>query len=175
MVNDLLGFSQAQLVKGMPVSLGSADIHQICQSAIEDAHATHPVRKFVLKASGDLHGSFDSIRLHQLFTNLLVNAAQYGAPGSPVTMTVVGESEAVQVQVNNRGSVIPDESLGTIFKPLVQLSLVEEDSARSKTSMGLGLFVAREIAAAHGGEIAVESNTTEGTTFTVRLPRSSNR
>ncbi len=69
--------------------------------------------------------------------------------------------------------MIPDEALQLIFKPLVQLAgtaSTDEDN-RPRTSLGLGLFVAREIALAHGGGLTVASNEVEGTVFTVRLPK----
>ena len=66
--------------------------------------------------------------------------------------------------------MILPESLGSIFRPLVQLPAEGEDE-RPRTSLGLGLFIAREIAEAHGGGIAVNSTEANGTTFTVELPR----
>ena len=104
-----------------------------------------------------------------MFTNLLVNAAQYGAKDLPVVLDARRDGDNVLVQVTNHGPPIPEASWRSIFKPLVQLPAGEED-ARPKTSLGLGLFVAREIALAHGGSIEVKSGDNEGTTFTVRLP-----
>jgi signal transduction histidine kinase len=69
--------------------------------------------------------------------------------------------------------VIPEGALSTIFRPLVQLPLDDDAENRPRTSMGLGLFVAREIVSAHGGTISVASSEAAGTTFTVRLPRNS--
>ena len=70
-----------------------------------------------------------------------------------------------------KNPVAPDEGVASaeIFKPLIQLPAGEDDT-RPRTSLGLGLFVAREIALSHGGSIDVKSNELEGTTFTVRLP-----
>jgi signal transduction histidine kinase len=171
MVDDLLGYTRMQMGAGMPVTLRQADIKSICESAVEDASATHPASKFELHTSGNLTGAYDDVRLHQLFANLFVNAAQHGAKGRAITVEAHGEPDAITVMVTNDGPVIPAEALQTIFQPLVQLQADGEDDARPGTSLGLGLFVAREIALAHGGEIAVKSNQLEGTTFTVRLPR----
>jgi signal transduction histidine kinase len=174
MVDDLLGFSQSQLVKGMPITLDAVDIKEICESEIEDASATHPDCRFVFEAAGDLKGFFDGVRLHQLVANLLVNAAQYGVSERSVIVNARGELDSVLVQVTNFGPAIPADSLQSIFQPLIQLSQGAESDARPRTSLGLGLFVAREIATAHGGEISVESSELDGTTFTVRLPRKLN-
>jgi signal transduction histidine kinase len=142
---------------------------KICEEAVEDASATHPGTTFQVHAAGSLGGSFDAVRLHQLFTNLLVNAAQYGASGRPVVISASGGPQEIVVQVTNHGEPIPEAAWRSIFKPLIQLPSGDDDE-RPRTSLGLGLFVAREIAIAHGGSIDVKSDGVDGTTFTVRLP-----
>ncbi|MES3024053.1 MAG: HAMP domain-containing sensor histidine kinase [Pseudomonadota bacterium] len=172
MVDDLLGYTRTQLGSGMPITLQLTDIKMVCEATIEDASATHPDTNFVLSAEGDVTAEFDPVRLHQLFVNLLVNAAQYGTKGEPVAMAVSPEAGCVLIQVNNKGDIIPAESLLTIFRPLVQLAANEEGGdGRPPTSLGLGLYVAQEIAMAHGGTIDVTSTPGSGTTFTVRLPK----
>lgn len=171
MVDDLLGYSQAQLGGGMPIARGWVDIGEICRLAIEYAEAAHPQASFVLLTEGDLSGQFDSVRLHQLLANLLSNAAQYGVREHPVKLTARGEPDAVILAVANQGPAIPPDALKIIFAPLVQLSTGDDADVRPRTSMGLGLFVASEIASAHGGTIKVQSSDLDGTIFTVRLPR----
>ena len=173
MVADLLGYTSTQFGTRMPISLREADVAQVCASALQDASATHPESRFQIQTTGDLVGSFDSVRLHQLFANLLINAAQYGARERPVMLDAQGERDAVTVKVTNFGQAIPADSLAAIFKPLVQLPAEGEDDSRPRTSLGLGLFIAREIAEAHGGNLAVQSDAVAGTIFTVRLPRAS--
>lgn len=172
MVADLLGFTRTQLGSKMPTSRALTDMKKVCHEAVEDAAATHPETTFEVKAVGTLSGHFDAVRLHQLFTNLLVNAAQYGAKGQPVVIRVSNEHPDMVVQVTNRGQPIPEAAWRSIFKPLIQLPTGDDDD-RPRTSLGLGLFVAREIALAHGGTIDVKSDGVEGTTFTVRLPMES--
>lgn len=172
MVNDLLGYTRTQLGSGMPVKLEPTDVKEVCESVVVDASATHPASRFELTVAGDLTGSFDGVRLHQLFCNLLVNAAQYGEKSRAILMGARGDADAVIVEVTNYGPVIPEESLEAIFKPLVQLPLDDDSDDRARTSLGLGLFVAREIANAHFGRLHVKSSEIEGTTFTVWLPRS---
>ena len=76
------------------------------------------------------------------------------------------------VQVRNLGPVIPAASLKAIFDPLVQLSVTEgEQKGAPTSSLGLGLFIAREITTAHCGTVTAESSKEAGTVFTVRLPR----
>jgi len=170
MVADLLGYTRTQLGSGMPIVTALVDAKTVCESALEDARAAHPQSSFELQATGDTTGVFDGVRLHQLFANLLFNAAQYGDQDKPVVLGIHGDACGISVQVTNQGQPIPAASLGAIFKPLVQLPEEAGPDERPRTSLGLGLFVAREIAEAHGGAIGVQSDAANGTIFTVRLP-----
>jgi signal transduction histidine kinase len=172
MIKDLLEYARTQLGGGIPLTLRRENMRDICQAALDDAQAGHPDCPFELEASGDLFGAFDSARLQQLFSNLLNNAAQYRADTHPVTLTAQGELDTVTVQVRNQGPVIPAQSLQAIFDPLVQLSVEEgKQEGAPSSSLGLGLFIAREITSAHGGTITAESNGDSGTVFTVTLSR----
>ena len=171
MVNDLLEFARTQLGGRMPVTPSLGDIGEICKRAVEDASAAHPKCKFQLSTTGEMIGDFDAPRLAQLFSNLLNNAAQYRSDDQPVTITACGDADTAVVQVTNFGRQIPAASLQAIFDPLVQLAMSDEHKAPNATSIGLGLFIAREIASAHGGTIGAESGLERGTVFTVRLPR----
>ncbi|MDQ2641477.1 MAG: HAMP domain-containing histidine kinase [Pseudomonadota bacterium] len=172
MVNDLIGYTRTELGSGMPIARAPTDMVGVCRAAIEDAHSTSPGSQFELESTGDLSGMYDSVRLHQLFTNLFVNAAKHGAAGEPVRVRAVGEADAIRVEVNNRGPAIPESAWQEIFQPLVQLSNGSPEGHQDReTSLGLGLYVAREIATLHGGSVEVASSPEEGTTFSVRLPR----
>ncbi len=80
MVSDLLEYARTQLGGDIPLTRQRVDVLDICQAALEDAQAGHPDCPFDLQASGNLVGEFDGPRLQQIFSNLLNNAAQYGAP-----------------------------------------------------------------------------------------------
>lgn len=170
MVEDLLGYTRTLLGSGMPVCLAQTDVRDVCQGAVDDASASHPTTEFKFETKGDLSGAFDKVRLHQLFTNVLVNAAQYGDKGKPVLLKAERVDNQLVVTTTNFGKVIPPAHWAEIFKPLVQLEDVIDEDSRPKTSLGLGLYVAKEIAGAHGGTIDVTSDDIEGTVFTMRLP-----
>jgi signal transduction histidine kinase len=171
MVTDLLGFARLQMGAGMPTERTMLEAAEVCKTAVADAQAMYPGASMVFHAEGDLRGAFDNIRLQQLVTNLLINAAQHCDKGTPVTLAAKGDDDAITLTVTNIGPVIPAESLQTIFQPLVQLEPEGGHDARPKTSLGLGLFIAQQITAAHDGTIGVTSNEAEGTVFTVRFPR----
>ena len=170
MVENLLGYARTHLGKGIPVSVTSADLSNICQDAVDAAKGLFPNRTFHYEPCNGLLGSFDRIHLQQLLTNLLCNAGQYGEASSPVIMKARTGPGGFVVEVHNSGSAIPAEALKSIFSPLVQLPSADEEDLRPRTSLGLGLYIAREIAEAHHGSIEVTSNDIDGTTFTVSLP-----
>jgi signal transduction histidine kinase len=171
MITDLLGYARLQLGGGMPTVRTAVDVREVCEAATADARAMFPGGAIRLDYSGDLMGSFDRVRLQQLVTNLLINAVQYCTKGTEVVLSVFGGPEAIRLLVQNEGPAISEEDLATIFQPLVQLDADLPDDVRPRTSLGLGLFVAKETAEAHGGEIAVSSSAADGTVFEVVFPR----
>jgi len=172
-VTDLLGYTRSQMGAAMPIVLATVDLQEVCKAAMTDANAMYPNSRFVFRPSGSLVGSFDSVRLQQLVTNLLINAAQHGTKGHDITLLAVGSKESITIKVCNVGPVIPAESLQSIFRPLIQLAPDVDNDARQKTSLGLGLFIAKETTLAHRGTIIATSSKADGTVFTVTLPRSS--
>lgn len=171
MTNDLLEYARTQLSGHIPITRREVDVKEICQAAITDASATHPNCVFELQTTGNWIGNFDGVRLHQVLSNLLNNAAQYRGKEHPVTISVDGQPDDVMLEVRNFGPVISPEALKTVFEPLVQLPVDDAQPGRPTTSLGLGLFIAREITEAHGGNITAKSDSASGTTFNVRLPR----
>jgi signal transduction histidine kinase len=171
MVNDLLEYARMQLGSEMPMTPQPADLADTFQAALHDSQAAHPDCEFGLETKGDLRATFDSVRLQQVITNLLTNAAQYRSRKHPVTISIEGEPEEIKLRVKNFGPVIPADSLRSIFDPMVQLATEKNQPGRPATSLGLGLFIAREITLAHGGTISAESGERTGTVFTVALPR----
>lgn len=171
MVNDLLEYSRTQLGGKMPFEPTVCDLGEVAQSALIDARLANPECDFVVTLANDLTGYFDSVRMQQVIMNLVANAAQYRTPGTTVTVALCGREDAVAISVHNLGIPIPPESLDTIFNAMVQLPSDEQITGRPSTSMGLGLFVAREIVLMHGGSIGVTSKLDAGTTFFISVPR----
>ncbi len=171
MIDDLVDFTRTRLGSGIPVVRADMDLEAICKQTVDEISAFHPGSIVHLKASGQLHGQWDSGRLAQVLSNLVGNAYQHGSPNVPVEVTVRGEPTEVVLAVHNEGPAIEKSQLRDIFNPFRQL-----ETARTKTkdprSAGLGLYIAQAIVVAHQGTIDVES-TESGTTFTVRLPRHS--
>jgi signal transduction histidine kinase len=172
MIRDLLEYTRTRLGRAIPIAPEAGSMDQICRLAFDEIRAVHPERVFKLQISGDLHGRFDAERFQQVLSNLLNNAIQHGERNQPITLSAHGDAEKVTVQVRNHGRTIPPDQLQVIFNPLVQIpsALIDEDSAHS-TSLGLGLYIAREIVLMHGGTMDAESSGKDGTVFSARLPK----
>ena len=175
LITDLLEYTRTRLGAGIPIEQATCDLGPVCEASLEDVRAGNPEQQFVQQLSGDLTVLADAGRMQQALSNLLSNAVQHGNRQSPVTLTADGEADAVFLRVSNSGDPIPADALQVIFEPLVQAPNANSEAhERSKTSLGLGLFIVREIVLAHGGTVVVESSAESGTIFTIRLPRASN-
>jgi signal transduction histidine kinase len=109
----------------------------------------------------------DRDRLRQLLLNLLANAAKYTASGDEIEVrAAASDNSAVVVSVEDHGPGIPPEQQRLVFEKFGRVN----SGGRSKPGAGLGLFIARSIAEAHGGTLDVRSDPGSGATFTVRLP-----
>jgi CheY-like chemotaxis protein len=168
MIEQLLDLTRARLAGGLGFVGARArlDIGQLVQRAGEELRVAHPDRELVVEVRGDCSTNGDPDRLLQLFSNLLANALQHGAHGSPITVVVDGSGGDIAVSVHNQG-VIPADLLPILFEPFRGRP---NRSSRSH-GLGLGLFISQQIAAAHGGNVSVASNQREGTTFTVWIAR----
>jgi signal transduction histidine kinase len=172
MIRDLLEYTRTRLGRGIPITRDACDLGSICEAAVEEMRAGHPERVFRFERSGELAGAFDSARLQQVFSNLLNNALQHGAKDSPVFLEAHGGPDTFSVQVKNYGPPIPADALQVIFNPLVRMpATAEGPHDPASTSLGLGLFIARNIVMGHGGTLEVESSEEAGTVFTARFPR----
>lgn len=171
MIRDLLEYTRTNLGKGLPVAPVICSIAGICRDAVEEVRSAHPASELILDVPTELAGFADKARLQQALSNLLNNAVQHGDPGSAITLTAHAASDSVEIRVKNLGRPIPPGSLQVIFDPLVQLDPHAPAAVRTSTNLGLGLFIAREIAVGHKGTLTVSSTEEDGTVFTMRLPQ----
>jgi hypothetical protein len=134
---------------------------------VELIRAAYPGHRVEFQASGECRGWWDGKRLQQLLGNLVVNAVKYGSADAAVRVTVVGRDDTVRIEVQNEGPAIDAATLADMFQPLRQGA---RQPRPRDGSLGLGLFIASEIARAHGGTIDVRTDDIE-TVFAVALPR----
>lgn len=167
MIHDLLDFTSARLGGVIPLTLAPTDVARICEEGILEVQTASPAAVVRFESSGDLAAEWDADRIAQVISNLLGNAVQYG-DGTPVSLVVTGAADEVVLAVHNDGPPIPVDARRDIFEPLVRGTSAH---GAESGNIGLGLFIARAIVRSHDGEIELESSETQGTTFTVRIPR----
>jgi signal transduction histidine kinase len=167
MIDQLLDLSRARLAGGIGFRHAReiVDLRELVQRVGDELRIAHPKRPLVIDASGDTSLIGDPGRLMQLFSNLLANALTHGTPETPVTVTLAGRSADVRVSIHNHGA-ISEDILPALFEPFRRAR-----EARTAEGLGLGLYIAQQIAEAHAGELSVESTPTAGTTFVVRISR----
>jgi signal transduction histidine kinase len=172
LVSDLIDFTRSRLGVRARVERSACDLREACQEALELAQMSAPERVFKHQFVGNLQLQADRARVRQVISNLLNNAVQHGEEATPISLIALGTEESIMLTVSNFGRPIPEEAARLIFEPLVQVPISSADpTKRFKHSLGLGLYIAREIVRGHDGTITVHSSPTAGTTFTVRLPR----
>lgn len=170
-VGDLLDFTRSQLGPGLPISKTRIDIATVCERIVEELRVVNPNANIILLGTESAVGDFDGSRLEQMFSNLIGNALQHGDALGPVTVTLAAVNDTIAFKVHNTGSVIPEEMLASIFNPMGRYSPRAADGQGPLASLGLGLFIAAEIAASHQGSIDVISTAESGTEFMVCLPQ----
>lgn len=177
LLDDLRVYTGQRLGAGFPIAAAPVQLDQLVRHTMEEADVLAAGTTLELEAAGDLMIECDSERLHQAVSNLLFNALKYASVGSRIRIGLDGtQLGEVVVSVHNTGSRIPDGMLTKIFDPLVRATEGDgmSDALQAGANLGLGLYVVREIASAHGGTVEVTSDES-GTQFDLRLPRSAER
>ena len=117
-----------------------------------------------VQAAEPVIGTWDRYRLEQVLTNLLTNAARYGA-GQPVEISVHRLANQSELRVRDHGRGIAKADQERIFRKFERAV-----GGNEIPGLGLGLFIVREIVEMHGGSVRVESEPGQGATFIVTLP-----
>lgn len=165
LIADMLDFTAVQLGGGISVSKRDFDLHRSVGSSVEDLALIFPERPVLHVQEGAGLAFADPSRLSQVIGNLVANAVAYGATDTPITVESTFGPMGFSVAVHNFGPAIPEDVQLALFSPMVRGT-----TAGAARSIGLGLFIVREIVAAHGGTIRVMSDTQSGTRFTADFP-----
>lgn len=168
LVDQLLDFTRIRLGHRLPVNLVLCDLEHVLRDIADELRIQHPGVVLQVDSQGELTGAWDGGRIAQMFSNLIGNAIEHGAPNTPITVFAEEDGSDVVVVISNQGPAIPGEQLQRIFDfPAV----ADDASPAAIASRRLGLMIAHEVVAAHGGHIHVTSSKESGTVFTVRLPK----
>jgi signal transduction histidine kinase len=153
LLDSLLEYNKSALGVGIMIHRSKVDLAALCKDEVDVLRAALPATQIVFKAEGDTSGYFDGSRVREAVANLVFNAAQHGQSVAPVTLMVAVHDGGVQVSTENETEPIPHEVLQNLFEPLRRYAT---DAPRdSRGNLGLGLFIVREIARAHGGDATV--------------------
>ena len=170
-VSDLLDLAKSNAGQGLPLKKARCSLTRLCEQIVEEMRLRHAGREILVILPGNVEGHWDETRLGQLLGNLLANAVQYGAPDKPIVVMVTDNGNDIVMDVTNDGDPIPAAHQERIFKSFSRGQSIGSDREVPTSNLGLGLFISREIARAHGGSISVVSSRAEGTTFSVHLPK----
>lgn len=161
LIDDLLDFTMARIGRGLTVTIAPIDLHAVVATHLHELELAYPDRELRHVAQGEGAVSADADRVFQLVSNLVANAAAYGAPGTPITILSSLQDSTALLSVHNLGEPIPPALLSTLFQPMVRGT----DTNSGMRSVGLGLYIVSEIARAHGGRVQVTSTAEAGTRF----------
>lgn len=165
LVDDLMDFARGRLGGGIPLELREvSDLGADLRHIVSELQGAHPKR--VIHASIEVDGGIhcDRSRVAQLLSNLLANALAHGALDRPVHVNAASPGGVFTLAVTNEGNPIPPETLARLFQPFARPM-----RGAPQAGLGLGLYIAAQIARSHGGTIEVASSAT-GTTFTFNMP-----
>jgi sigma-B regulation protein RsbU (phosphoserine phosphatase) len=166
LIEELLDFTQARLGRGIAVTRAPIDLHQVVADALDELRLAHPQRTFEHVRAGAGPCTADANRLAQVIGNLVSNAIAYGDPAQPIIAGSTLADSTASITIHNSGQAIDPALQLTMFEPMTRGA-----TGGVSRSVGLGLYIVREIARAHGGTATVTSDPETGTTFAVTWPR----
>jgi sigma-B regulation protein RsbU (phosphoserine phosphatase) len=167
LIDDVMDFARGRLSGGFPLERSAnAPVEAVLRQVVHELQVATPGREIAADISIEIAVDCDSRRIGQLASNLLANALTYGTPGVPVRFVARAAGGAFELHVANAGTPIPPATLARIFQPFTR-----GEDRPSRQGLGLGLYIAHQVAVAHGGTLEAES-TAEETRFTFRMPAS---
>jgi sigma-B regulation protein RsbU (phosphoserine phosphatase) len=164
LIDNVLDFARARLGGGIVLDRRAEELEPILRQVIEELRYSHLDRR--IEVSIELGGpiSCDSSRIGQLVSNLLGNALTHGTPDEPVRLSAATVDGRLELWIANGGAPISSDAMTRLFQPFFK-----GEAGTSQRGLGLGLYIASEIARAHGGAITVSSGDNE-TRFTFVMP-----
>ncbi len=166
LIDDVLDFARGRLGSGLTLSRTSdAPLEPVLRQVIAELQVGHPDRAIQTEITTDQPILCDHTRIAQLLSNLLGNALAYGAHDAPIRVRADTGETGFTLSVTNHGDPIPPAAMERLFQPFTRGAVQP-----SQQGLGLGLFIASEVARAHGGDLSVVSSPEE-TCFTFHMPR----
>lgn len=177
LLNDLMEYTARRLGRGIAIAPAPLQLDEFVRNTLDEINAVYPERTLALQNHGDMQGQWDRTRLHQALSNLVFNALKYADSTLPIEVVIDGSrQDEVQLTVHSAGRPIAPHLLPRLFDPLVREPRDGDSDSDAHhpslagANLGLGLYVVREIALAHGGSVNVVSQGAN-TAFILALPR----
>jgi len=168
MLEDMLQMVSIEAGQGLELAFKAEDLQNYFKVLVDDTYALYGKRFKAVIPDGKLAGVFDVFAVIRIVENLISNAFKYGSSDTPVTLTVTQDESDILVDVHNFGKPIPQQKWETIFGFLKRY---EGHEPTREKSWGIGLAIAKSAAQGHKGSITLTSNETDGTNFTLKLPK----
>ncbi|MFX0542989.1 PAS domain-containing sensor histidine kinase [Roseovarius sp. S4756] len=166
LIDDVMDFARARLGGGLNIErIKDYDVQPILEQVVQEIQLAYPDTRIVTEYDFCDPIRCDVGRIAQLISNLLANAVTHGEEGASVTVSAQDRDGSFYLWVTNLGAPIPKEVRRMLFQPFARGNVKQ-----SQQGLGLGLFIAREIARGHGGDLTMNSDES-GTVFTFRMPR----
>jgi len=164
LIDDVMDFARGRLGGGIALDRRPVDLEPVLAHVVDELRTAHPER--AIASEFILTGGIvcDPDRLSQLLSNLLANAITHGSTDGPIRVSVHAENGEFTLYVANTGRPIPSEAMERLFKPFER-----EEVRASRNGLGLGLYIASEIARSHGGTLSATSTDAE-TRFIFVMP-----
>jgi two-component system, sensor histidine kinase and response regulator len=168
MIEQLLDLTRVRIGGGVGFMRDDrqVDVADLVRRVVDELRVTSPGRSVAIETDGDCTTSADPERLLQLFSNLVGNAMTHGAADREVRVAVIASERAIVVRISN-GGAIPADLMPELFEPFRG----GPQGGSKSAGLGLGMYISRQIAVAHGGDIEAVSSEERGTSIIVRLPR----
>lgn len=153
LIDDVLDLARARLGGGLALNRSfSTPLEPVLTQVIDELRLAYPGRTIHAQFTTERHPHCDPARIGQLLSNLLGNALTHGALSKPVTVSARTRDDTFELSVANAGDPIAPEAMSKLFEPFFR-----DDARASRQGLGLGLYIASQIAQAHGGQLTVHS------------------
>ncbi|MBC9205895.1 GAF domain-containing sensor histidine kinase [Roseomonas aerophila] len=157
LIDNVTDFARGRLGDGLPLTLGTGrPLQPMLEQVVAECRSAWPDRTIEAEFNGTAGLDCDPVRMGQLLSNLMVNALAHGDEAGPVRVKTARVGSEFRLSVSNRGPELPPEMLRGLFKPFFRAV-----QRPNQQGLGLGLYVASEIARAHGGELTATSSDEE--------------
>ncbi|MNL42349.1 Bacteriophytochrome [compost metagenome] len=169
LIENVLDFARGRLGGGIPIQRKLVDdLQRTLRLTVEEVQASVPQANLVPQLNLPAGVYCDALRISQLLSNLLGNAITHGSVAEPVNVRAYTEGEEVVISVTNQGAPIPAQLIPLLFEPFTR-----SEAGQRGEGLGLGLYIASQIATAHNGTLSVSSTRETGTCFVARFPAQS--